>query len=43
MDEPGYGEITEILVVSEDTVWRDWRPARIWLLRAMNGEGTHAG
>ena len=32
-----------VLGVSEDTVLRDWRLARIWLLRAMKGEGAHAG
>ena len=36
-------ETAAVLVVSEDTVLRDWRLARIWLLRAMNGEGAHAG
>ncbi len=32
-----------VLGVSEDTVLRDWRLARIWLLRAMSGERAHAG
>jgi RNA polymerase sigma-70 factor (ECF subfamily) len=36
-------ETAAVLVVSEDTVLRDWRLARIWLLRSMNGEGAHAG
>jgi RNA polymerase sigma factor (TIGR02999 family) len=36
-------ETAKVLGVSEDTVLRDWRLARIWLLRTMSGEGAHAG
>ena len=41
-------ETAAVLLVSEDTVWRDWRLARIWLLRSMSRSrsserGAHAG
>jgi len=40
-------ETAAVLVVSEDTVLRDWKLARIWLLRTMSrtgrSEGAHAG
>lgn len=36
-------ETATVLGFSEDTVLRDWRLARIWLLRAMSGERAHAG
>jgi RNA polymerase sigma-70 factor (ECF subfamily) len=40
-------ETAAVLVVSEDTVLRDWKLARIWLLRTMsrnvNTERAHAG
>jgi len=36
-------ETAAMLSVSGDTVSRDWKLARIWLLRAMRGEGAHAG
>jgi len=36
-------ETAAVLGVSEDTVLRDWRAARIWLHRAISGEGAHAG
>ncbi len=41
-------ETAAVLVVSEDTVLRDWRLARIWLLRTMSRSrsserGAHAG
>jgi len=36
-------ETAVVLSVSTDTVMRDWRLARIWLLRAMDSEGAHAG
>jgi RNA polymerase sigma-70 factor, ECF subfamily len=35
-------ETATVLGVSEDTVLRDWRLARMWLLRSMNREGAHA-
>lgn len=36
-------ETATVLGVSEDTVLRDWRLARMWVLRWMNREGAHAG
>jgi len=36
-------ETAAVVGFSKDTVLRDWRLARIWLLRAMGGEGAHAG
>jgi len=36
-------ETATVLGVSEDTVLRDWRLARMWLLRAMNRQEAHAG
>jgi RNA polymerase sigma factor (sigma-70 family) len=33
-------ETAEVLRVSEETVKRDWRLAKLWLLREMNGEKT---
>jgi RNA polymerase sigma-70 factor (ECF subfamily) len=36
-------ETAAVLVLSEDTVWRDWKLARIWLLRSMSSERAHAG
>jgi len=36
-------ETAEALGVSDDTVMRDWRLARVWLLRAMKRERMHAG
>jgi RNA polymerase sigma factor (TIGR02999 family) len=32
-------ETADTLAVSRDTVKRDWRFARLWLLRALRGEG----
>jgi RNA polymerase sigma factor (sigma-70 family) len=36
-------EVAEVLKVSEETVMRDWRLAKVWLLRELgretNGEG----
>jgi len=32
------GETAEVLKVSPDTVKRDWKLARLWLLREMNGK-----
>jgi len=36
-------ETAAVLGFSQDTVLRDWRLARIWLLRSMSGESAHAG
>jgi RNA polymerase sigma factor (TIGR02999 family) len=33
-------ETAEVLKVSRDTVMRDWKLARIWLLRELSGEGN---
>ena len=35
-------EAAEVLQVSQDTVMRDWKMAKVWLLRELNGEG-HRG
>jgi RNA polymerase sigma-70 factor (ECF subfamily) len=35
-------ETAEVLQVSEDTVMRDWRLARAWLLAKLSGEGNEA-
>ena len=35
-------ETAEALHVSSDTVKRDWRFAKLWLLRALNGERPDA-
>lgn len=35
-------ESAEVLKVSQDTVMRDWKMAKAWLLRELNGEG-HRG
>ena len=32
-------ETAEVLGVSPDTVKRDWRLAKLWLLRELEGEG----
>ena len=34
-------ETAEVLKVSPETVKRDWRLARVWLLRDMRGEGAN--
>jgi RNA polymerase sigma-70 factor, ECF subfamily len=34
-------ESAEVLKVSQDTVLRDWKMAKVWLLRELNGEGHH--
>ena len=31
-------ETAEVLRVSPETVMRDWKVAKVWLLRAMSGE-----
>jgi RNA polymerase sigma-70 factor, ECF subfamily len=35
-------ETAEVLKVSPDTVMRDWRLAKAWLLRELSGEGSDA-
>lgn len=35
-------EAAEVLGISEETVVRDWRLAKVWLLREMTGEGARA-
>ena len=34
-------ETAEVLKVSEETVLRDWRLAKVWLLRDLSGTGRH--
>jgi len=34
-------ESAEVLKVSQDTVMRDWKMAKVWLLRELNGEVQH--
>ena len=34
-------ETAEALAISRDTVKRDWRFARLWLLRALEARPTH--
>jgi RNA polymerase sigma factor (TIGR02999 family) len=36
-------ESAEVLKVSQDTVMRDWKMAKVWLLRELNGEGRRGG
>ena len=36
-------ESAEVLKVSQDTVMRDWKMAKVWLLRELNGEGHRGG
>jgi len=33
-------EVAEVLKVSEETVMRDWRLAKVWLLRELGGRRT---
>ena len=33
-------ESAEVLKVSQDTVMRDWKMAKVWLLRELNSEGS---
>jgi RNA polymerase sigma factor (TIGR02999 family) len=35
-------ETAEALHVSSDTVMRDWKIAKVWLLRELNGDSSHA-
>ncbi len=39
----GVQETAEVLRISEETVMRDWRLARMWLFRTMNRRRAHAG
>jgi len=34
-------ETAEVLKVSPDTVMRDWKMAKVWLLRELSGDGSH--
>jgi RNA polymerase sigma factor (TIGR02999 family) len=34
-------ETAEVMKVSGDTVMRDWKLAKVWLLRELGGEGAH--
>jgi RNA polymerase sigma factor (TIGR02999 family) len=36
-------EVAEVLKVSEETVMRDWRLAKVWLLRELGRETLHEG
>jgi RNA polymerase sigma-70 factor, ECF subfamily len=36
-------ETAEILKISAETVMRDWKMAKIWLMREVRGGGKHAG
>jgi len=31
-------ETADVLHLSTDTIKRDWRPAKLWLIRALEGE-----
>jgi DNA-directed RNA polymerase specialized sigma24 family protein len=33
-------ETAEVLHMSPDTIKRDWRLAKLWLLRELEGKGT---
>ena len=37
------GETAEALHVSADTVMRDWRLAKVWLVRELRGEQLEGG
>jgi DNA-directed RNA polymerase specialized sigma24 family protein len=37
----GVEETAEVLGVSPRTVKRDWKTAKLWLLRELSGEGAH--
>jgi RNA polymerase sigma factor (sigma-70 family) len=39
----GVEETAEILKISAETVMRDWKMAKIWLIREVRGGGKHAG
>jgi RNA polymerase sigma factor (TIGR02999 family) len=39
----GVEETAEILKISPETVMRDWKMAKIWLIREVRGGGKHAG
>jgi hypothetical protein len=36
-------ETAEVLKVSNETVMRDWRLAKVWLLRELRGGKHHGG
>ena len=37
----GVKETAEVMKVSSDTVMRDWKLAKVWLLRELRGESRH--
>ncbi len=37
----GVKEAAEVMKVSPDTVMRDWKLAKVWLLRDLRGGGRH--
>src|SRR2546430_17503274 len=37
----GVKETAEVLKVSSDTVMRDWKVAKVWLLRELHGGAAH--
>jgi ECF sigma factor len=39
----GVKETAEVLKVSNETVMRDWKLAKVWLLRELSGGKRHAG
>jgi RNA polymerase sigma factor (TIGR02999 family) len=39
----GVDETAEVLKISRETVLRDWKMAKVWLIREMRGRRDHAG